>query len=416
MIRLPAPQLGILVSAAFVVVAGCGHGSQGLLPQAAMAPAQERAGRTSSTVWSVVTSPNAPPGSDGVYDDQLYAVAGTSSADVWAVGDDCCYPHGSQEYFHALFEHWNGRAWKIVPYPRDEPADSYLNAVAAISPTDAWAVGDSVFPKATLAEHWNGKKWSVVATPYIANGGVLEAIHAISHDDVWAAGEGNYAAVLEHWDGTAWSFVPGLTMGGLTFLNAITASGPNDISAIGESFDPSALVFAEHWNGSKWSSVAPYTSFFASAFNGIAQISHGDAWGVGYEEPSQQQQVPQTMIARWNGSSWSIVPSPNKEPTSRYLLNNTLYGVAAQSSNDVWAVGYWTYYPGSGTTRSLFLRWNGTSWKVASGPPALESSNNAAFNGLQAIARVGPHDFWAVGSQAVPGKGTETLTAHTTHG
>ena len=405
------------MAAALAVVAGCARGSQAVLPQAGISPAEESASSVSSSLWSVVTSPNVPPGSSGVYDDQLYGVSGTSSTDVWAVGNNCCYPHGSQEYYHALFEHWNGTAWRIVPYPRDEPADSYLKAVAAISPTDAWAVGNSVFPKATLAEHWNGKKWSVVTTPYFANGGILEAIQAISHNDVWAAGVGNYAAILEHWDGKSWSFVPGLTMGGLTVLNAIAASGANDISAIGEYFDPDPLVFAEHWNGSNWNSVAPYTTFFASAFNGIAQASPTDAWGVGYEEPSEQQQVPQTMIARWNGSEWTVVPSPNKEPRASYILNNTLYAVAARSDNDAWAVGYWTYYPGSGTTRSLFLRWDGKSWRIANGPPALESSNNAAFNGLQAITRVGPHDFWAVGWQAVPSQCcAHTLIVHTTHG
>src|SRR5581483_8621279 len=68
-----------------------------------------------NSIWQVVSSPNVPPGSDDLYDDTLYSVSGTSDGDVWAAGDDCCYPHGSQEYSHALFEHWDGSAWSIIP-------------------------------------------------------------------------------------------------------------------------------------------------------------------------------------------------------------------------------------------------------------------------------------------------------------
>jgi hypothetical protein len=42
----------------------------------------------------------------------------------------------------------------------------------------------------------------------------------------------------------------------------------------------------------------------------------------------------QTIIEQWNGTSWSIVSSPN--PGSG---NNILGAVAATSANDVWAVG-----------------------------------------------------------------------------
>jgi hypothetical protein len=73
--------------------------------------------------------------------------------------------------------------------------------------------------------------------------------------------------------------------------------------------------------------------------------------------------------------------------------------VAAQSSSDVWAVGYWTYFPGSGTLRSLFERWNGKAWKLEPGPSALESSNNAAYNQLLGITSVQPKLLWGVGYQ-----------------
>lgn len=401
-----------------IILASCSSGSQAV--PSAVAPIGSRAmnetplARTS--IWSVIDSPNAPPGSDGLYGDSLLGVNGDASNDVWAVGNDCCYTHGSQEYTHSLIEHWNGSAWGIVPFPKNEPADSALHAVAAISSNDAWAVGNAFYPNnQAVIEHWNGKKWSVVSSPYVYNNAELLSLVAISPNNVWAAGEGNFAALLEHWNGKEWSFVPGLTMGGLTILTSIAATGPNDIMAVGNFSSPNLNFFAEHWNGSKWTDATPFNSFFQSDFAGVTAVSANNYWTVGWEQPNQANQVPQTLAEHWNGSKFTLVPTPNKEPKSGYLLYNVLAGVVAQSSSDVWSVGSWTYYPGSGTTRSLFERWNGKAWRVAPGPPSLESSNNNTFNQLFGIAKPGSGGLWAVGNQAVPNYGDETLTVSATH-
>ena len=85
----------------------------------------------------------------------------------------------------------------------------------------------------------------------------------------------------------------------------------------------------------------------------MTAVSANKYWTVGWEEPNQTNQVPQTLTEYWSGSSFTLVPSPNKEPKHGYLLTNQLDGVVAKSSSDVWSVGLWTYYPGSGTTPSL---------------------------------------------------------------
>ncbi len=364
------------------------------------------------SVWSVIASPNIVDGSDGLYDNALDGVSGDAPNDVWAVGDDCCYPNGSQEYTHSLIEHYDGKAWRIIPAAKDEPADSQLHAVAAISSKDAWAVGNAPYPdNQALIEHWNGKTWSVVSSPHIANNAELLSIVAIAPNNVWAAGEGNDAAILEHWDGTQWSFVPGLTMGGLTILTSITATGPNDIMAVGNFFMPNANLFAEHWNGATWSFAAPVNTFYVSDFAGVTAASPKDMWAVGYERATETSQVPQTLTEHWNGSQWSLVRSPNRDPKNSYPLLNELNGVVARSSHDVWAVGLWTWFQGDGTPRSLFEHWNGTAWRVEPGPPALESANNEASNGLLSIAGLPSGGLWSVGNQSVPGQCcSQTLT------
>jgi hypothetical protein len=372
-----------------------------------------------NSIWSVIESPNAPPGSDGLYEDVLNGVGGDSPKDVWAVGYDCCHTHGSQEYTHSLIVRWNGSSWSVVPPAKHEPSDTYLNAVAVISRADAWAVGTAPYPnRQAVIEHWNGAKWSLVSNPYVANGAILYSVVAISPKNVWAAGVGNFSALLEHWNGAEWSFVPGLTMGGLTVLNSIAATGPNDIMAAGSFSAPNLNLFAEHWNGTSWAYAAPSNSFFQSDFTGLTAVSKNDYWAVGWQEPNEANQVPQTLAERWTATApeFVVAPTPNKDPKTGYLLYNELTGVATVSPNEVWAVGSWTYYPGSGTSRSLFERWNGAQWQVEPGPAALESGNNATDNELLGIARIRGRILWAVGNQSTPGSCCdETLTVQTTH-
>src|SRR5690349_18026280 len=55
--------------------------------------------------------------------------------------------------------------WKVVPSPNggNQAAGNVLLATAALSSTDAWAVGAEPHPTqyltATLAEHWDGTQW-----------------------------------------------------------------------------------------------------------------------------------------------------------------------------------------------------------------------------------------------------------------
>jgi hypothetical protein len=60
----------------------------------------------------------------------------------------------------------------------------------------------------------------------------------------------------------------------------------------------------------------------------------------------------QTLIARWNGTAWSRVPSPNP------VGGSSLSGVAATSTTNAWAVGCT-----SNCAKTLILRWNGTAWR-----------------------------------------------------
>src|SRR5204862_547524 len=100
----------------------------------------------------------------------------------------------------------------------------------------------------------------------------------------------------------------------------------------------------------------------SSYLSGVAAVSANDIWAVGG-----------SLIEHWDGSNWSVVPSPS--PSAGY---SNLYGVAAVSANDVWAVGSSGYDP----FQTLTEHWNGRSWSVVPSPnPGIYSQ----LNGVAAV-------------------------------
>src|SRR5439155_1076907 len=139
------------------------------------------------------------------------------------------------------------------------------------------------------------------------------------------------------------------------------------------------LTLIEHWDGTSWSLVpspnpgAGYISLYA-----VAAVSANDVWAVGNYYNGN---LTPTLIEHWDGASWSVVESVDVAYEANFL-----YGVTAVSANDVWAMGY-SRYPYS----TFMERWNGTGWYVVAIPgPGIYS--------LGGIAGVSANDMWAVGS------------------
>ena len=66
----------------------------------------------------------------------------------------------------------------------------------------------------------------------------------------------------------------------------------------------------------------------------VAPLSADDAWAAGVYLDDADLEA-KTLVEHWNGSEWTVVPTPNPYPA------DGLYGIAAVSANDVWAVGSW---------------------------------------------------------------------------
>ena len=283
-------------------------------------------------------------------DESLLAVGASSATDAWAVGFTKTV--GAAGRF-PLAAHWNGMAWTIVPTPTlTGGSKSTLNGVVDFSPTNAWAVGRGR-NGAALAERWNGSTWSVVSvpTPAGSSSSQLSGISAVSPSNIWAVGSA--------------TTVVGTTVVGRTLV--------------------------EHWNGTAWSIVTSRNATNSNLLTGVAAVAANDVWAVGYTiTPDGSNQPDKTLLEHWNGSAWSVVASPS--PAS----NDTLSGVAARSATDVWAVG--TRQDRSGAIpidRTLTEHWNGTTWSVVASPNV--GANDNLLNGVSATTG----DVWTVGSSDV---------------
>src|SRR5215472_10066152 len=208
-----------------------------------------------NAAFTVVPSPNAFTGNN-----DLNGVGASSASDAWAVGT----LGGAFEdsAIGTLTEHFNGTAWAVVPSPDAIHIDDELNAVADLSPTNAWAVGlvkgAGTKTGSPLIVHWDGMSWQTVAAPAGVSG-VLRAISADSASDIWAVGDdGRGHAIAFRFRGTSWSTTP-LPAAGVDKLAGVKAFGPNDVWAVGTQITtaaPQTRTLIMHWNGSAWSVVA----------------------------------------------------------------------------------------------------------------------------------------------------------------
>jgi len=317
----------------------------------------------SGSTWSTVPVPL--PSASGF--NMLSGVSGTSASDVWAVGTSAN---------ETLIEHWDGQAWTRVPSPSapaNVDARSYLTGVVAISPTNAWAVGSyeycvsgrfcgvgSIPPLPALVLHWNGTQWQYAPagalTKYAYPDGSLDAelsaVDAVSPHHIWAVGTGALpqaytpTTLVGHWDGNGGNTIQpsGSSSDAGSWLSGVTALTATQAWAVGGHYktqNAPAKPLVERWNGHAWRAVQltgvtlPRSPHSYQSLHAAAAISAKDVWAVGeagyYANPNAP--VVKTLIEHWDGRHWTAVPA--QDPTPVYAL----YGVAAVSANDVWAVG-----------------------------------------------------------------------------
>ena len=336
------------------------------------------------------SSPNV-----GSYGNYLNGITVVASNDIWAVGRT---ETGGNSIL-SLIIHWDGGAWSVVSSPNGADYYNELTAIDAVAANDIWAVGYSGQAPGygnPLILHWDGSSWGAV--PYSTTGGALYGVAALSSDNVWAVGHAaSQQTLVLRWNGTQWDRVASPNPGNYdNVLSGVTALAANDVWAVGYYHQGgccASKTLILHWNGTQWSVVpSPSPGDYASVLRAITAVAPDDIWAVGDADLGSAHH---TLIEHWNGNAWSVVASPNAGND-----NNFLRAVAAVSASDVWAVGESS--AGSPYETST-LRWNGSAWNVVSSP------SPGFYNGLSGLDVVSPNELWAAGYYYADSSRTLTL-------
>jgi hypothetical protein len=236
--------------------------------------------------------------------------------------------------------------------------------------------------------------WSLV--PSANNGTVLDMLKGVSCASAGSCtavgfhgAPGDYRTLIESWNGKAWSLATSPNLGdSWNFLNGVSCVSARSCVAVGEYAIPGVELgtedsvwksLIESWNGSAWSVVpSPNISKF-DLLEGVSCVSANACTAVGaYAAGSNER----TLTESWNGRAWSVVPSPNHGS-----LTNILSGVSCVSARSCTAVGSSDIAAGkSGEARAdtLIESWNGTAWSIASSPN--KGSGKNVLSGVSCVS------------------------------
>ena len=144
-------------------------------------------------------------------------------------------------------------------------------------------------------------------------------------------------------------------------LAVVAVRSASDVWAVGSaSSGGQNQTLTEHWNGSAWTVVPSPSPGVSAGLTSVRALSSSNAWAVGAFNPGDNS-PNKTLIEHWDGSGWTVVPSPNPG------TGQVLAAVRFVSKNDGWAVGSFAASTSSGTS-AMILHWNGTKWTSVTSP------------------------------------------------
>lgn len=162
----------------------------------------------------------------------------------------------------------------------------------------------------------------------------------------------------------------------LNFINSVDCVSSTMCVAVGlHATNTDNQTYAMKWDGTSWLSMTTpnVPSTGNNALISVDCVSATWCMASGYAYDSTPRYATLTMV--WDGTTWTIVPSPNPTPTSYSFLNS----VVCFSTTSCLIVG------GSQTSAPLVMTWNGTTWTLGSAqaPP---SANGALFREISCVS------------------------------
>jgi len=318
---------------------------------------------------------------------------------VSCASETSCTAVGTAVGNASLAEGWGGTKWTIEPTPAPSDATySTLASVSCVIPTKCLAVGSyyGSSGELPLAELWNGSSWTIrpPPSPPEASYSVLSYVQCASTEECMAVGSyystttSQTVPLAELWDGSAWTIqsVPlpsGAESGSLT---GVSCPAEATCSSVGAYSTPGTgqMPLAEAWDGTNWTiqSTAIPAGSSSSALHAVWCESAKSCSAVGINASSSGGSL--TLAESWDGTSWTIEPTPNPNASSYNGFTNLS---CAPEGKPCTAVGF------SGNA-TLTESWDGMTWGELPITPEPAGSTQSSFSDVSCTA---PNVCTAVG-------------------
>ncbi len=353
--------------------------------------------------WNGSSWSTLPSGSSNGVSGTVYALA-VSGTDLYVGGQFTLLGDGTTSAKNLA--KWNGSGWSALPSGSSNGVNSAVYALA-VSGTDIYVggaftlLGDGTTSAKYVAK-WNGSSWSTL--PSGSSNGVNSAVRVLAANGATVYAGGGFtqlgdgitsANYLIKWTG-AWATVGSGNNGVSGNLRAIAVMG-SDVY-IGGLFtllgDGTSAKNIAKWDGSSWSALPSGSSNGVNATVYALAVSGTDLYVGGAFTLLGDGTTSAKSIAKWNGSSWSTLPSGSSNG-----VNSAVYALAVSGTN-IYVGGQFTLL-GDGTTSAKYIaKWNGSSWSTLT-----SGSSNGVNSNVYALAVSGT-GLYVGGSFAQLGDGT----------
>jgi uncharacterized membrane protein len=288
----------------------------------------------------------------------------------------------------ALAQAWNGNSWALQHAVAPAGAThNALSGVSCVSASFCQALGTG--PGGPSAALWNGTSWTVQAVP--GRDVQSQKVSCATVDFCMSAdGFGD----VDTWNGSSWS--AGTAVTGFPFVNSISCLSPSFCEVTGEG--PSGEN-AAMWNGTSWA-AQPTPGPASNSLDAVSCNAVSSCEAVGQMLGPNDETVP--LAEAWNGSAWTI--QPTSDPANSQ--GSSLGAVSCSSADSCTAVGtsQSSNVSSFGKLQTLAEVWDGTTWSI---PPTPDPS--AGQNILSGVSCGASDACMAVGQAQDPGGIPATL-------
>jgi hypothetical protein len=178
-------------------------------------------------------------------------------------------------------------------------------------------------------------------------------------------GAASAGAEQPHAVATAWSLATSPLQAPLGDVSCV---GANFCAAVG-TLDQNVGSGLALWNGNTWTASSDPAASLLPSLRRVSCLSSSFCMAVG-QRLNDATSSTNTLVEYWNGSSWSVLASPQGA-----LANSELRSVSCTSTSFCLAVGSSTSL-GSILTQTLSEVWNGALWSALPNPVGLGGALN----------------------------------------